>query len=115
MKKNSKMLPVIILILLVSVIATPVLAIDPPADVSGVPENLLGKGGVLAKITNAILAVIATVAVLFLIIGGFQYITSAGNPDALEKAKNTILYAIIGILAALLAYAIVKFIISEIK
>ncbi len=51
-------------------------------------------------------------AVLFIIIGGFQYITSAGNPENVSKAKNTILYAIIGIIVTLLSYAIVKFIID---
>lgn len=112
MKKISKIILALFLISLILTIATPTLAIDPPDDPGGVPTGLIDA---ISKISSAILFVIATVAVLFLIIGGFQYITSAGNPDAIEKAKNTILYAVIGILASLLAYAVVQFIISQIK
>ncbi len=110
MKKNSKMFSVIILILLVSIIATPALAIKDPEKPEGVPSGLLN---IINSISEAILYVVGTIAVLFIIIGGFQYITSAGNPDAIEKAKNTILYAVIGIIIALLAYAIVKYIVGE--
>lgn len=69
----------------------------------------------IEKITNAILGLVGVVAVLFLIIGGFQYIVSAGNPEAIEKAKNTILYAIIGIVVCLLSYAVVSFIIAQLQ
>ena len=66
----------------------------------------------ITRISNILLLLVGLVAVLFIIIGGFQYITSAGNPENVSKAKNTILYAIIGIIVTLLSYAIVKFIID---
>lgn len=69
----------------------------------------------LGKVINALLAIAGTVAVLFIIIGGFQYITSAGNPDNVGKAKNTILYAIIGLVVVILSYAVVKFVIEAFK
>lgn len=119
MKKISKIILTLVLISLVLAAATPVLAqIDQPYYPGGIPKFLIkdpqtGEEGAIVKISKAILYIVATIAVLFLIIGGFQYITSAGNPDAIEKAKSTILYAIIGVIACLLAYAVVKYIIGK--
>lgn len=48
----------------------------------------------------------AAVAVLFLILGGYRYITSQGNRDLAEGAKNTVLYSLIGLIVAMLSYAI---------
>jgi hypothetical protein len=67
------------------------------------------------NIINFLLAIAATVAVLFLIIGGFQYITSAGSPETIEKAKNTILYSVIGLLLCILAFSIVNFLVAQVK
>ena len=51
-------------------------------------------------------------SVIVLIYGGFQYVTSTGDKTRVENAKNTILYAIIGIVVAILAFAIVSFVIG---
>lgn len=48
------------------------------------------------------------IAVLFLIIGGFWYVTSAGNEETAEKGKNTVVNALIGIIIIVLAYVIVS-------
>ena len=48
------------------------------------------------------------------IIGGVKYTTSGGDQAAVTSAKNTILYGIIGLVIAILAYAIVNFVISKI-
>jgi hypothetical protein len=48
-----------------------------------------------------------------LIYGGIRYTISAGDSKAVTDAKNTILYAIIGIIVALLAYAIVNFVLTS--
>ena len=53
-------------------------------------------------------------AVAFIIFGGFQYTTSAGDPGKVKKAKDTILYGIIGLVVAMLAYAIVNFVLSNV-
>lgn len=52
-------------------------------------------------------------AVIFIIIGGLQYVTSSGNPQGTAKAKNTITYAIIGLLIAIFSAGIVTFIIDR--
>lgn len=64
------------------------------------------------QIINVILGVIGIVAVAVIIIGGVMYTTSAGDPGKVKKAKDAILYGIIGLLIALLAFAIVNFILS---
>jgi multisubunit Na+/H+ antiporter MnhB subunit len=50
-----------------------------------------------------------------LIIGGIRYVVSAGDQNAVTSAKNTILYAIIGIIVAFLAYAAVNFVSDQLE
>lgn len=63
-------------------------------------------------IINVLLSAIGIVAVIMLIIGGFRYVFSQGNEKAIQGAKDTILYAIIGIIVAVLAFAIVNFVLA---
>ncbi len=74
------------------------------------PTELFGDTGVFTRIINVILFIIGMLSVLMLVIGGIRYTISAGNPDQVKGAKNTIMYAIIGVVVALLAYAIVNFV-----
>lgn len=67
--------------------------------------------GVAINIINGIIFVIGIVAVIFIIYGGIQYMTSAGDPSKTQKAKHTIMYAVIGLVIVALAYAIVNFVI----
>lgn len=71
-----------------------------------------GETGVFVTITNILLFIIGAVAVIMLVIGGVRYTVSGGDSNAVSAAKNTILYAIIGIVVAILAYAIVNFVIK---
>ncbi len=95
------------------------LAIPNPDQPTGTPSCLIGKDcpagvkGVITEISDMLLMIVGALAVLFIIIGGVQYITSAGNPDNIGKAKNTILYGVIGLIVAILAYAVVKFVIGS--
>jgi len=90
-----------------------------PANEIPVPKPSRAVGGglldIITKVSNTLLLLVGIVAVLFLIIGGFQYIISAGNPETVNKAKTTILYAIIGLIVTLIAWAIVSFVISALK
>lgn len=79
---------------------------------NGVPTDLTGAGGVIDNVTSTILAILGFIAVVMLIIGGIKYATSAGDAKAVTDAKNTILYALIGLVIAILSYAIVKFVIG---
>lgn len=64
----------------------------------------------IRSITNVLLFVLGAVAVIMIIIGGFKYVTSNGDSNNIQSAKNTILYAIIGIIVAIMAYAIVNWV-----
>ena len=55
------------------------------------------------------------VAVIFIVMGGVQYMTSSGDATKLKKAKDTILYACIGLVVAALAFAITQFAINTIN
>ncbi len=78
----------------------------------GCPADLFGDKGVFKQITNTILYIVGIIAVVMLIIGGIRYITSGGDAKKVTDAKNTVLYAIIGLIISFLAFAIVNFVIS---
>ena len=78
-----------------------------------VADNLAGQGGIFQTIVNILLFLVGAVAVIMLIIGGLRYITSDGDSGRITQAKQTVLYAIIGLIVAILAYAIVNFVISN--
>ena len=71
-------------------------------------------GVVIQGILNGIISVSGIVAVIFIIIGGIQYMTSAGDASKVEKGKKTILYACIGLIICVLSFAIVNFVIINI-
>lgn len=75
--------------------------------------DLFGQTGTFRTITNVLLYLIGAISVIMLIIGGLRYVISGGDSTAVQNAKNTILYAIVGIIVAILAYAIVGFVISS--
>lgn len=78
------------------------------------PGELVGPDGVFTKISNTLLLIIGIISVIMLIYGGFRYIVSGGDNKKVTDAKNTILYAIIGLIISLLAYAIINFVIAAI-
>lgn len=79
----------------------------------GQPSDLFGGNGIFTKIVDVLLFIIGAIAVIMLIIGGIRYVVSGGDSGAVTGAKNTILYAVIGIVVALLAYALVHFVIGS--
>ena len=78
----------------------------------GCPENLFGNEGIFRQVTNTILYIVGIIAVIMLIVGGIKYVVSGGDSKKVTDAKNTVLYAIIGLVIAFLAFAIVNFVIS---
>lgn len=70
--------------------------------------------GTLNTIINVVIGIIGFVAVIVIIFGGVQYTTSAGDSGKVKKAKDTIMYGIIGLVVALMAYSIVNFILSNV-
>ncbi len=75
--------------------------------------QLDGDTGIFRTVTNVLLFIIGAIAVIMLIIGGIRYVISGGDSSAVTAAKNTILYAVVGIIVALLAYALVNFVLTN--
>lgn len=73
-------------------------------------DTLFGSTGIFHTIANVLIYLVGAIAVIMLIIGGLRYVISQGNKDSVNSAKDTILYAVIGIVVAILAYAIVNFV-----
>ena len=96
------------------------LAVIPGQAQSGTGEvDLVGGGEDTLKdnvvnIVNGIIAVLGLVAVIVIILGGVQYMTSSGDSAKVKKAKDTILYGVIGLVICVLAFAIVNFVISNV-
>ena len=77
------------------------------------PENLFnGDDSVFQTVTNVMLFLIGAISVVMLIYGGIRYTISQGDSTAVTNAKNTIMYAVIGIVIAILAFAIVNFVVT---
>lgn len=73
------------------------------------------SAGDLAKdFVNIMLFAVGILAVIMIIWGGIRYVLSGGDSGAVSSAKKTILYAVVGLIVAILAYAIVNFIITTI-
>ena len=80
------------------------------------PEGSSGQDlmTTVKTIINAALGVIGLVAVVMIIMGGVSYTTSAGDAAKVKKAKDTIMYGVIGLVVALLAFAIVNFVLGSV-
>lgn len=79
---------------------------------SAQPTDLFGPDGVFTTITNTLLFFVGILSVLMIIIGGFKYVVSGGSATAVTSAKNTILYALVGLIVAFLAYAAVNYLLN---
>lgn len=77
------------------------------------PTNLFGDSGVFSKISSVLLFIVGAIAVIMIVIGGLRYVISGGDSTQVQAAKNTILYALIGVIIAILAYAAVNFVINS--
>lgn len=64
--------------------------------------------GFILRVINIALALAGLIAVLFLIIGGFRFITAGGNEGAAESAKKIITNAVIGIIVIILSFVVVR-------
>lgn len=84
---------------------------DTVKQAAGCSGNSDAIRGIITGILNTIILVSGTIAVIYVIIGGINYMTSTGDASKLEKARKTILYAAIGIIICALSFAIVNFVV----
>lgn len=91
-------------------------AIDQPGGGSGC-SNTDDAGSSVQKVASDVINllswVVGVISVIMIIVGGFKYITSGGASDKVTGAKNTIIYAIIGLIIVALAQFIVNFVLAK--
>lgn len=76
-------------------------------------NELYGPDGTLTKVADLIATVVGVAAVIVIIVGGIRYSLSSGDSQNVNGAKNAIMYAVIGLIVALLAKAVVLFVLSK--
>ena len=91
--------------------------IVPKGDDKTIPDPLPGKNlqDIINSVFNVAYGLAGIVAIIYLIYGGYMYITSSGNPDASEAAKSTIVNSIIGLIIILTSYLIIHFALEQLE
>ena len=86
-----------------------------PLDGNNFNDDGGGLESTIDNIIQAVIGILGLACVIIIIIGGIQYMTSSGDAGKVKKAKDTIMYGIIGLVIALLAFAIVNFVLTSIS
>ncbi len=89
-------------------------AVRSPFGLTGRFSSANDVPSLIEAIIYILLYIAAGLAVLFIIIGGYQYLTSAGNEEAAEKGKKTVINAVIGVVFIILAWVVVNVIVGTI-
>ena len=79
----------------------------------GGSENKTDVRGFIGNIIKTMFCVVGVLAVIVIIFAGVTFVMSAGNSQTIQKAKTTIIYAVIGLIVSILSYAIVNFVVSS--
>lgn len=117
--KKIKLMTLSIIALLGVVAVTPHYALASPA--SEIKDGVTASGGggqptlgaQIKTLVNVLLFILGAIAVVMIVIGGIRYSTSNGDSGSIKTAKDTILYAVIGLIVAIMAYAIVNFVVGS--
>jgi hypothetical protein len=78
-------------------------------------NSIYGPNGIITKIANIVAIIVGIAAVVVIIVAGIQYMLSTGDPTKVNNAKNAIIYAVIGLVIAVVARSLVLFIIGRIS
>jgi hypothetical protein len=84
------------------------------ARVAGASNPFFGEGGVITVLVEKLSFAIGVASVIMVIVGGLRFITSGGDPQTAKAARNTVLYAIIGMIVAISGVLLVSFVLSRI-
>ena len=86
---------------------------------NGISNDVCNKKGdtninsLVLSVINLLLYIVAVVAVVMIIVGGMKYLTSSGDSGKVTSAKNTVVYAVVGLLVAIFSWVIVNFIVKQ--
>lgn len=74
---------------------------------------IIGPNSIMAKVVEIIVFLVGALSVIMIVVGGFRYVVSGGDSNATKGAKDTILYALIGLVVALFAQGLVSFVLTR--
>jgi len=118
--KNFLLAPFLVLGLFILVGTAGAVGVDSPLfeSVGGIfgagagPAGQRTLGTLITQIVSILLVVAASIAVIFLMVGGYRYVVARGNEEGIEEAKKTISGSIIGLIVIILSFAIIRIIAS---
>lgn len=127
MKLYKKLLPSLLVAIVAMIfVALPAAAVNPVEQVckdasgsavceAGDPNTttVLGPNGFMTKIVQMFVYIAGVISVIGLMVAGLQYVTANGDPGAIQAAKMSAMYSLIGLLVAVFAQAIVTFVLSR--
>lgn len=109
-----------LVIIVMSVTFVPSVAYAQVNEIKGGVNSAAGSGGdpndintTITAVINLLSSIVGILAVVMLIVGGFRYITSNGDSNKVGSAKNTVIYALIGVAIVALAQVIVQFVLNK--
>ena len=77
-------------------------------------DPIAGKEGIIMRVVNILSYVVGAASVIMVIYGGMKYVLANGDSNSISTARNTILYALIGVVVFLFSQLIIRFVISRI-
>ncbi len=81
----------------------------------GQAKELDGNQGVITTIINTMLFIVGLLAVIMIIYAGIRFVTAHGDEKQVESARQTIIYSVVGLIVAILAYALVNWVFNQFK
>ena len=78
-------------------------------DLGGLPQP--NTNNTVSTVLNLVFMLAASIAVLMIVIGGLRYILAHGDPSAVAQARNSMLYALVGLIIIMVAFSIVTFVV----
>ena len=76
--------------------------------------SLFGEGSIVTNVINIMLFIVGILCVVMIIFSGIRYVISNGKSDQVKSAKDTLMYAIVGLIIAIIAYALVNWVFTSI-
>jgi hypothetical protein len=80
----------------------------------GEDTPVYGEQGVLTRVAQLIIQIVGAASIIMITVGGFKYVTSNGDPNKIASAKSTVIYALIGLVVAVLSQAIILVVLRRI-
>lgn len=77
-------------------------------------ERLAGDAPLVKQVLQSIFLLLGIAAVIMIIYGALKFVISRGDSSAVQAAKNTVLYSVVGLIIAILSWGIVEFVATEV-